>query len=146
MIVTIVGSCQWQRPDCDKSCKAFFADQGGYNIAVFRGYPLVVQYDIYRYGSDQTEPPRLDLALPIAERGATAAAFIREKLTPRFDDKLSARDAMLVLADMQSKGYYDVRGDEQLMIAVKAACARSEVMWKPQCEIFVLEIEAHQGS
>jgi hypothetical protein len=45
-----------------------------------RGYSLAEQYKIFRYGHDVKEPPVMELAGPIAERGASAVPFLVDQL------------------------------------------------------------------
>src|ERR1051325_9187963 len=62
-------------------------------------YPLEEQYKIYRYGHDRIEPPDLELAGPIAQKGQAVVPFLKEKLESDKDD-LAVRDILYLLEQM----------------------------------------------
>jgi hypothetical protein len=55
--------------------KNFFKQPLANRVERLRQYSLVDQYKIFRYGNDMREPPFMDLAIPIAERGATVCCL-----------------------------------------------------------------------
>jgi|SRR5579859_7598402 len=79
-----------------------------------RNYSLADQYKIYRYGHDKLEPPALQLATPIAEKGSSAIPFLLQQL--RSDkDELAVRDILYLLREMMSMNTFDARKDPILM-------------------------------
>ena len=79
-----------------------------------RQYSLADKYKIFRYGNDMKEPPLMDLANPIAERGATAVPFLLDQLNSKPDD-ITLRDILLIFTTMASSKSYDVKADSTLM-------------------------------
>jgi hypothetical protein len=79
-----------------------------------RQYPLEDQYRIFRYGNDVVEPPILDLAKPIAERGATAVPFLLKQLDAHSDDT-TTRDLLAIFQQMEISKSYEVKADSALM-------------------------------
>jgi hypothetical protein len=72
--------------------KNFFKQPLGNRVERLRSYPLADQYKIFRYGNDRKEPPFMDLADPIAERGATAVPFLLNQLKSESAD-IAVRDS-----------------------------------------------------
>jgi hypothetical protein len=79
-----------------------------------RQYPLEDQYRIFRYGNDVVEPPILNLAKPIAERGATAVPFLLKQLDAHSDDT-TVRDLLAIFQEMELSKSYDVKADSALI-------------------------------
>jgi len=79
-----------------------------------RQYPLEDQYRIFRYGNDVVEPPILDLAKPIAERGATAVPFLLKQLDAHSDDT-TLRDLLVIFQEMELSKSFEVKADPALM-------------------------------
>jgi len=91
----------------------FFKQPLANRVERLRQYPLADQYKIFRYGND-FEPPLMDLADPIAERGATAVPFLLDQLNSKPDD-ITVRDILLIFGTMASSKSYDVKSDAALM-------------------------------
>lgn len=79
-----------------------------------RQYSLEDQYRIFRYGNDVVEPPMIDLAKPIAERGGAAIPFLLKQLDAHSDDT-TLRDILAILYEMKFSKTYDVNADATLM-------------------------------
>ena len=75
----------------------------------------------------------VDLADPIAERGAAAVPFLVEQLKSRTDD-LTVRDILLIFETMARLKSYDVKGDAALMnlLASKVAGVKHKE-WRSVC-------------
>ena len=91
----------------------FFKQPLANRVERLRQYPLADQYKIFRYGN-HFEPPLMDLADPIAERGATAVPFLLDQLNSKPDD-IAVRDILLIFETMASSKSYDVKSDAALM-------------------------------
>jgi hypothetical protein len=85
----------------------------------FRRYDLPDQYRIFRYGVDHREPPNIELAGPLAERGKAAVPFLLEQLTGKPDDK-TVDDVLLIFEAMTRLHTYSVRADQSLMTTLTA--------------------------
>jgi hypothetical protein len=59
--------------------------------------------EIFRYGNDQKEPPAMELAGPIAERGGEAVPFLLNKLNVDKGD-IAVRDILLIFETMETSG------------------------------------------
>ena len=88
-------------------------------IERIRQYSLPDQYRIYRYAHDKIEPPLLDMADPIAEKGANAIPFLKEQLKIDKDD-LAVRDIVYVLEKMRRLKTFDARTDPALIQLLKS--------------------------
>jgi hypothetical protein len=88
-----------------------------------RQLTLEEQYRIFRYGNDVMHPPFMDLADPIAERGAAAVPFLLEQLAADHTD-IAARDIMLVFQRMARLKVYNVKSDAGLMSTLSARVER----------------------
>jgi hypothetical protein len=95
-------------------------------------YSLEDQYKIFRYGNDQIEPPVMELAEPIAERGETAVPFLVSQLSS--GDDLTVRDVLLIFQAMAKSKRYDVKHDQVLMrlLASKVSGMKREG-WRKVC-------------
>lgn len=100
-----------------------------------RQYSLEDQYRIFRYGNDIVEPPLLDLAKPIAERGASAVPFLLKQLNSKSDDEDTVtRDVLLVFEDMTISGSYDATSDPTVMATLSAKIAAvKDKGWRDVC-------------
>src|SRR5437867_12570503 len=87
----------------------FFKQPLANMVERLRQYPLADQYKICRYGND-IEPPFMELADPIAERGATAVLLLLDQLNSKPDD-ITVRDIVLIFETMDSSKSYDVHSD-----------------------------------
>lgn len=107
-----------------------------------RQYPLEDQYRIFRYGNDVVEPPILDLAKPIAERGATAVPFLLKQLDAHSDDT-TVRDLLAIFQEMELSKSYEVKADSALMdkldIRVQAI---KDNEWRAICSKMLRRIKA----
>jgi hypothetical protein len=108
-----------------------------------RQYSLEDQYRIYRYGNDCIEPPLMDLAEPIAERGATAVPFLLAKLDPKADD-MSIRDVLVIFHMMAYLKAYNVKSDTLVMGTLRARVSTmKDAEWKRICSKTLQNIEAN---
>jgi hypothetical protein len=94
--------------------KHFFDKPPGDRVERLRQYSLDDQYKIFRYGNDVKEPPGMELAGPIAERGASAVPFLVDQLKASTDD-IAVRDILLIFERMAASGSYNVKADAALM-------------------------------
>lgn len=94
--------------------KSFFDKPAADRVERMRQYSLADQYKIFRYGSDRKEPPAMELANPIAERGASAVPFLMEQLNASAED-IAVRDILLIFETMEASGSYNVKADAPLM-------------------------------
>lgn len=92
----------------------FFEKPLGTRIERLSHYSLADQYKIFRYGNDVIEPPLMDLADPIADKGAEAVPFLVEQLKATKED-LAVRDLLLIFETMAKSKSYNVRDDRTLM-------------------------------
>lgn len=97
--------------------KSFFKGPIATRVERLRQYSLEDQYKIFRSGNDHREPPALELANPIAERGAAAIPFLLRQLEHEGDD-VGVRDILLILDKMTWFKTYDVAADKALMAAL----------------------------
>jgi len=98
-----------------------------------RQYSLEDQYKIFRYGNDYVEPPLMNLADPIAERGATAVPFLLNQLNAEKNDTV-VRDTLLIFETMAVSKSYDVKSDPALMSALDAKIAgMKDRGWQSVC-------------
>lgn len=100
--------------------KDFFSKHPlGTRLERIKHYCLPDQYRIYRYAHDEMEPPLLDMAVPIAEKGATAIPFLTEQLKTDKDD-LAVRDIVYLLEKMRRMKTFDARTDPALIELLKS--------------------------
>jgi hypothetical protein len=92
----------------------FFDKPPGDRVERLRQYMLADQYKIFRYGNDEIEPPDMELAEPIAERGAEAVPFLMDQLNANVDG-IAVRDILLVFETMAYSGRYNVKANSGLM-------------------------------
>jgi hypothetical protein len=113
--------------------RKFFDKTPGDRLARLRLYSLPDQYKIFRYGNDVKEPPAMELAGPIAERGAAAVPFLLDQLSSEKDD-LAIRDILLIFDTMASTGTYAVRADSSLMATLTSrVSAMKDKDWQAIC-------------
>jgi len=106
-----------------------------------RRYPLGDQYKIFRYGNDVKEPPLMDLADPIAEKGATAVPFLLGQLNYKSDD-ITVRDVVLIFETMATSKSYDVKSDNALMSVLNSKISTMKNQgWKGNCLIMLQRIK-----
>ena len=72
------------------------------------------QYKLYIYGSQQIEPPAIDLAYTMAKQGAKIVEPLRAKLEATHDDR-TITDILFVFTAMSALESYDVAGNKPLM-------------------------------
>src|SRR5947208_2525812 len=110
--MSLIVACEAQSLEED-----FFKQPLATRIDRLRGYALADQYRIFRYANDKMEPPLMDLAAPIAERGSSAVPFLVEQLK---GDDVTTRDVLLIFSRMALLKFYDVADDAQLMSTLRA--------------------------
>jgi hypothetical protein len=91
----------------------------GTRLERIKHYSLPDQYKIYRYAHDKLEPPLLDMADPIAEKGATTIPFLTEQLKTDKDD-LAVRDIVYLVEKMRRMKTFDARTDPALIQLLKS--------------------------
>src|SRR5260370_42455364 len=99
--------------------KDFFDKPPNTRIQRLRQYSIEDQYKIFRYGNDMIEPPLLELAAPIAERGAAAVPLLSRELNLRTSD-ITVRDILLICETMSTSGTYDVISDITMMTTLNS--------------------------
>jgi hypothetical protein len=104
---------------CDSRYQWFFLKPVGTRLERFRRYDLPDQYRIFRYGVDKREPPNVELAVPIAERGKTVVPFLLEQLAGKPDDK-TVNDVLLIFEAMARLHTYNVHDDPNLLATLAA--------------------------
>lgn len=111
----------------------FFRQPLADRVERLRSYPLADQYKIFRYGNDRKEPPLMDLADPIAEKGAKAVPFLLDQLNSESHD-IAVRDILLIFETMATSKSYDVKSDSVLMNALSSkVSAMKDKEWKDIC-------------
>jgi hypothetical protein len=110
-----------------------FGGPAATRIERVRQYSLEDQYKIFRYGNDVVEPPLMNLAGSIAERGATVVPFLLNQLNAEKNDTV-LRDTLLIFERMAVSKSYDVKPDPALMSALDAKIAgMKDKGWKSVC-------------
>ena len=99
---------------CQHQFEQRFFDNPDGRVERSRQLPLDQQYKLFRYGMDVRHPPALDMALPIAERGAAAVPFLLDQLEADRTDKATDQ-ILIVFFRMQLLKTYDVKADASLM-------------------------------
>ena len=85
----------------------------------------------------------MDLAEPIAERGAAAISFLLAKLDPKADD-MTVRDVLGIFHMMAYRKAYDVRSDALVMGTLRARVSTmKDAEWKGICSKTLQGIEAN---
>jgi len=108
-----------------------------------RQYSLDDQYRIFRYGNDRFEPPLTGLAMPIAERGQSAVAFLLERLSLDADD-ITVRDVLSLFEAMGSIKSYDVKSDLSVMNTLRyRVSTMKDQEWKVVCSKMLRRIESN---
>jgi hypothetical protein len=103
-------------------------------------YSLEDQYKLFRYGNDKIEPPQLELANPIAEKGASAIPFLTDQLKSSTDD-FAVRDILWILLTMLKTRTYDVKHDVALMSVLQTrVSAMRDAGWQAFCRKDLEEI------
>lgn len=111
----------------------FFKQPLANRVERLRQYPLADQYKIFRYGMDIKEPPFMDLADPIAERGATAVPFLLDQINSKADD-ITLRDTLLIFETMANSKSYDVKSDLALMTTLTSRVSgMKDQGWQGTC-------------
>jgi hypothetical protein len=97
----------------------FFEQPFADRLQRLRQYSLQEQYKIFRFGNDKIEPPLMDLAEPISDRGNAAVPFLIGQLNANPDD-LTVRDILLIFETMAKSRTYNVKEDGALMALLAA--------------------------
>jgi len=125
---------------CPKIASEYFANHLGETIRVFTSYDLEKQYAVYLCGNQYVHPPVMELAVPFASEGETAARFLQSKMEGNIED-LTTRDLLLVFAEMQRQKTYDVKGDMALMNLLRRKVgAIKDAFWREQANISLVRI------
>ncbi len=75
----------------------------------------------------------MDLANPIAERGATAVPFLLDQLNSKPDD-ITLRDILLIFERMANSKSYDVKSDAALMTTLASRVSgMKDHGWQETC-------------
>ncbi len=75
----------------------------------------------------------MDLANPIAERGATAVPFLLGQLNSKPDD-ITLRDILLIFETMANSKSYDVKSDAALMTTLASRVSgMKDQGWQDTC-------------
>ena len=83
----------------------------------------------------------MELAGPIAERGATAVPFLMNQLNRSADDS-AVRDILLIFERMQTSGSYNVKGDSHLMgVLTSKVSAMRDRGRQDTCQKMLLRIQ-----
>ena len=79
------------------------------------------------------EPPLLELAGPIAERGAAAVPFLSRELNLRTSD-ITVRDILLICETMSTSGTYNMKSDVTMMITLNSKVSEmKDKEWQSIC-------------
>ena len=116
--------------------RQFFEQYLGTRLERLRQYGLNDQYKIFRYGNHM-EPPLSDLAIPIAEKGATVVPFLLNRLSEADDE--GVRDSLTVFETMVRDNYYDVKSDATVMNALSSRIATVKDKW--QRDFYLQQLE-----
>jgi RHS repeat-associated protein len=113
--------------------RSFFDKPAGSRVERLRQYSLADQYKIFRYGNDFKEPPVMELADPIAERGAAAVPFLVDQLRASADD-IAIRDILLIFETMEASRSYNVKADTSLMgVLASKVSGMKDKDWQAIC-------------
>lgn len=92
-----------------------------------KNYSIEEQIDIYLYAVQKKHPPVLGFAYDIARSGAAAVPIVIQRLRDAQSD-LTKADLIYVFEAMAVLGSYDVKGDPEVMRALKEAV--STMRWE----------------
>lgn len=113
--VLLLSCCTFDHPRLPEGfSKEFFWMPGKQRDAEFKKQDFDTQYRIYIYGSQEIEPPAIDLAWTLAQEGGKIVQPLEAKLET-VDDDLTIRDILLVFAAMSQLETYDVAGNKALL-------------------------------
>ncbi len=113
--------------------ESFFKKPLANRVERLRSYSLADQYKIFRYGNDRKEPPFMDLAEPIAEKGSIAVPFLLDQLNSD-SHYIAVRDMLLIFETMASSKSYDVKSDAVLMRVLSSRVSdMKDKEWKDIC-------------
>ena len=119
----------------------FFKEPLGDRVERARQLPLAEQYKVFRYSNDVIHPPLMDMADPIAERGAAAVPFLLSELKNSHDD-IAVRDILLIFERMARLKTYDVKSDQDVMQTFNSRIPRMRnEQWKAVCMTMLKSIE-----
>ncbi len=75
----------------------------------------------------------MELANPIAERGASAVPFLMEQLNASAED-IAVRDILLIFETMEASGSYNVKADAPLMgVLASKVSGMKDKDWQAIC-------------
>ncbi len=86
----------------------------------------------------------MELAGPIAERGAAAVPFLVDQLNTSEDD-IAVRDILLIFKRMEASGSYNVKADTRLMGVLASKVSRvKDKDWQAICLKMLQRIKGSQ--
>ncbi len=130
VICALLITCNDQGSQLERN---FFKQPRVDRVAKMRDYSLEDQYKLFRYGNDKIEPPQLELANPIAEKGASVIPFLTDQLKSSTGD-FAVRDILLILRTMLRFRTYDVKRDAALMSVLETRIsAMKNADWQAFC-------------
>jgi hypothetical protein len=137
--VTIANGCSAESIE-----QSFFDKPPQSRVERLRNYSLEDQYRIFRYGNDRIEPPVMELAKPIAERGKTAIPFLHAQLRGATDDQ-TIRDILLIFETMTRLRTYDLQSNRPLMNDVRSKVSYlKDRPWGETCRKMLRRIETSE--
>jgi hypothetical protein len=139
------GCDQVDGVDCEPYLNTLFRLPPAEKIVKFEGYDLPTQYQIYLCGVQVVHPPALELANALANRGAVATPFLKEKLSST-SDEVTIRDLTMVFVQMTKNGTYDVRADEDLMRTLRVKVKSMNGVWKETARAMLSDIEKGEAN
>lgn len=107
---------------CSQIAKPYFSRHIERDTEEYRTLDLETQYVIYICSQLRAEPPRLELAEVLSERGESAVPFLTAKLQEARSEQ-TVRAMIDVLYVMHRRGRYDVRADAALMSLLRTKLA-----------------------
>lgn len=124
--------------------QSFFEKPPHDRVERLRQYSLEEQYRIFRYGNDRIEPPIMELAKPLAERGEAAIPFLHSQLRRAADDQ-TLRDILLLFETMTRLRTYDVKSNGPLMTDLRSKVSDfKNRLWGEACREMLHRIEASE--
>jgi len=125
--------------------KDFFKHDRDQRVARMENYSIEDQYRIFRYGNDKVEPPMLELAIPLARRGARIVPFLSEQLEISHDDE-AVVDILSVFRTMAQLRTYRLQKNSELDSSLRHRIARmKDRYWQAFCTDELGKIEQSDG-
>jgi hypothetical protein len=134
------NAAEFSQRECQDLEKTLFRQPKAIQRELFANNGIEQRYVIYLCANQYTHPPRLEVADFLADGGAVAAVFLREKLQLTTDD-LTVRDITRAFQIMKSRGTFDARRDFGLMHLLEEKIAvMKRPGWKAVVEDMYREI------